>query len=301
MRRFKVTQGAAEVHDLTKEIYEKAVANKEKYSEKGKDDEQRFFAICPACDNPIQIIGLYKKLKNTDRPYGRHYNRDTKIAPHDEQAYQFCPYATRAYGKVTPDMRRKKLTDFERSIYYCVRDNFDLAIYIMKQDTGIFITESMAKNILREYLCARGYMYYWATLYNIPWMLMYFTRNRHCFGLLVRNNSELHQYLSTRQDVELESKENSNYALVKNKGQFLNLGYATILHDRKVINDEVRETIQLIVSDEKKDGTPRILKYIPMEINEYRFMNLTQSPEAQKYRNQRLLDYAKELMPDLEN
>lgn len=28
-----------------------------------------------ACDNPIQLIGLYKRLENTDRPYGKHYNR----------------------------------------------------------------------------------------------------------------------------------------------------------------------------------------------------------------------------------
>ena len=32
-----------------------------------------------ACDNPIQLIGLYKRLENTDRPYGKHYNRSLSL------------------------------------------------------------------------------------------------------------------------------------------------------------------------------------------------------------------------------
>lgn len=47
----------------------------------------------PACDNSIQLIGLYKKLENTDRPYGKHYNRSLSFAPYNETAYRFCPFA----------------------------------------------------------------------------------------------------------------------------------------------------------------------------------------------------------------
>lgn len=47
-----------------------------------------------ACDNPIQLIGLYKRLENTDRPYGKHYNRSLFFAPYNETAYCFCPYSS---------------------------------------------------------------------------------------------------------------------------------------------------------------------------------------------------------------
>lgn len=30
------------------------------------------FAVSPACDNPIQLIGLYPKSNNPISPYGRH-------------------------------------------------------------------------------------------------------------------------------------------------------------------------------------------------------------------------------------
>lgn len=52
------------------------------------------FAVCPACDNPIQIIGLYKKLEHTPNPYGRHHPRAVAdLAKYDQVSYEFCPYS----------------------------------------------------------------------------------------------------------------------------------------------------------------------------------------------------------------
>lgn len=66
MRRFKLHTGKAKVYDLTKEIYLSETKKDAHYSITGKDGCKRNFAVCPACDNPIQILGLYKKLANTD-------------------------------------------------------------------------------------------------------------------------------------------------------------------------------------------------------------------------------------------
>ena len=76
------------MYELAKENYLTKTKKDKRYSAVGKDQCKRDFAVCPACDNPIQIIGVYKKLENTDKPYGRHYNHDTAIAKHNEQAYQ---------------------------------------------------------------------------------------------------------------------------------------------------------------------------------------------------------------------
>lgn len=40
------------------------------------------------CNIPIQLVGLYKKLKNSEHPYA------SAIAAHNEQEYRFCPYAS---------------------------------------------------------------------------------------------------------------------------------------------------------------------------------------------------------------
>ena len=66
MRRFKLHTGKAKVYDLTKEIYLSETKKDAHYSITGKDGCKRNFAVCPACDNPIQILGLYKKLANTN-------------------------------------------------------------------------------------------------------------------------------------------------------------------------------------------------------------------------------------------
>lgn len=84
MRRFKLHIGEYPVYELTKENYLTKTKKDKWYNAVGKDQCKREFAVCPVCDNPIQIIGIYKKLENTDKPYGRHYNHDTAIAKHNE-------------------------------------------------------------------------------------------------------------------------------------------------------------------------------------------------------------------------
>ena len=63
------------VYELAKENYLTKTKKDKRYSAVGKDQCKRDFAVCPACDNPIQIIGVYKKLENTSftRKGGNHY------------------------------------------------------------------------------------------------------------------------------------------------------------------------------------------------------------------------------------
>ena len=141
------------MYELAKENYLTKTKKDKRYSAVGKDQCKRDFAVCPVCDNPIQIIGVYKKLENTDKPYGRHYNHDTAIAKHNEQAYQFCPYASNHYD-VTRDMKKEKMTDYERDIYRSTRNNFDLAVAILESDLGILVTKNMAEHMLKEYVAS---------------------------------------------------------------------------------------------------------------------------------------------------
>ena len=136
MRKFKLRTGVSNPYEINAENFEKLTLKQEPYHKVGKDGVPRDFGVCPACDNPIQLIGLYKKLENTDRPYGKHYSRSLSFAPYNETAYRFCPYSSNS-REVTKESRKKELTDYERNIYNAVRDYFDLAVYIIQQETGI--------------------------------------------------------------------------------------------------------------------------------------------------------------------
>ena len=69
MRWFKLHTREYPLYELAKENYLTKTKKDKRYSAVGKDQCKRDFAVCPACDNPIQIIGVYKKLENTDKPY----------------------------------------------------------------------------------------------------------------------------------------------------------------------------------------------------------------------------------------
>lgn len=299
MRRFKLVQGNVKPYDITRNNFKRFTGKKEPYVAWGSDGKKRCFGICPACDNPIQLIGLYKKLKNTDSPYGRHYNRNADIARHNEQAYFFCPYAKHLYNN-SEKILKDELTDFERNIYYAVRENFDFAVYLAEQISGLKINEWFAEEILRDYLGGEGYMYYGATYYNIPWMLLYFCMAKPVYKRLVRIGSPLYDMLKDRKDVCLQQYKNSPYYLVDKAGRWLNLQYSVILHDRKIVHDEVKEEIRLILSSSDVRGTHIQEAETVLEINEYRFSNLIHSEKAAQYRNERLLQIAEQIMPDLE-
>lgn len=43
-----------------------------------RDGVKSFYAVCPECDNPIQLIGLLRRQQDSlpRRPYGRHVGHD---------------------------------------------------------------------------------------------------------------------------------------------------------------------------------------------------------------------------------
>ena len=154
----------------------------------------------------------------------------------------------------------------------------------------------MARRILEDYLSAEGHMYYWATLYNIPWMLLYFLRPRPCYGLEVKEGSALEIFLDGRKDVSLISGKHEGYVKVDKANKFLNLNFVSILHKRQVISDEVKETLHFDVFLNNNIFPLKEMFGSDLEINEFRFPALI---EKTKYRKQWLIDLAKEVLPEI--
>lgn len=297
MREFKVRQGLSEKFEITRENFEEQPRGIKGYNVKGKDRVSRHFGICPACDNPIQLIGLYKELKNTDHPYGKHYNRSVKhVAIHNQQNYVLCPYASHTRN-VTKDMRKEKLTDYEKRIYDTVKEYFDLAIYLLQEDTGIYISQSFAREMLEYYIAGSGYMYYWASVYNIPWMLMYFMAARPLYGRLVRKGSPLYEHLGKRKEVKLEESGLEGYNIVKSSGGYLNLRFEMLFHERTVVDERVKESIALYIAPLRRSAEEPIQKekehWIRINIDENRFLHFIRKA---KYRNHNLLKIASGMM-----
>lgn len=86
------------------------------------------------------------------------------------------------------------------------------------------------------------------------------------------------------------------YVKVDKADHFLNLSFVSILHDRKVIADEVKETLHFNVFLNDDNFPSKELFGVDLEINEFRFPALVSHA---KYRQQWLVDLAKEVMPEI--
>lgn len=290
MKIFKLHTGNEEARNLTRDNYKEAMLELPReergdYSEPTKNG-RRYFAVCPACDNPTQIIGLYTKSDNVKLPYAKHYNRDSKVAKHNEQAYQFCPFASHSYA-VDKKSRKKNFGDFEKNIYVLLRENFDLAVYIAKKASGIYFTRNQLKRMASEYYMAEGYMYYHATNYNIPWMLLYFmdtSRNLSCNNLIINKGSELCDFLKTQENVSFESLDDEKTKVKVTSGE-LSIGFP-----KHQISEE-GEILEMCIV---KPG--KILKRISIPVDQTFFLHIVNHRKYPK--NDEIIRIGKERLPE---
>ena len=71
---FKAWPGRAESIVISQESYMGCTGGVAPWRRDG-DTGPSYYAVCPLCDNPIQIVGLFRRQEESRarRPYGRHH------------------------------------------------------------------------------------------------------------------------------------------------------------------------------------------------------------------------------------
>lgn len=115
----------------------------------------------------------------------------------------------------------------------------------------------------------------------------------------MRKESPLYEMIENCSDAVLERYGKGPCYRIDKAGKWLDLDYSFILHERRIVDDEVQEEIRLRLSSLDKNRLPVCISETVLNINEYRFPNLMHSQKAANYRNDRLLKIAARLMPDL--
>lgn len=189
MNRIKFYVGEMRDYPIDKDIYENIVGKDNRFFVKRQDGELSCFAVCPACNNPVQIIGFYKKSTHTEEPFAKHYLGDLKIAKYVQENYDYCPY--RAKRK---SYSRSALRSSNNPIAYLIVQklvqNFGKVVYIVSKWTGIQISQNLAKEMLNDYFTGKGYLYVGASLVNIPLMFAYFSISKTIYGRYVNATDE---------------------------------------------------------------------------------------------------------------
>jgi hypothetical protein len=245
------------------------------------------YAVCPACNNPIQIIVLYKRRKNSPKPYGKHYGKNVPdLADHNQDEYERCPYAN-------PDLhkdRTKRRNDDDpkgKELLQLLREQFDRVIKIIRKITGIQISTSLAEKMLKRFLSEKGYLYIGTNECNLPWMFAYFSDNQNLYAQFLREDTGLRRSL-----------EKNKRIYVNENGQLLNAKEKIDVHfcfRQPFINASNEEVILFEVSE----GRENTLIYKEnITVDPIFFSSLLNPSTEHAHRDQKLLDIAEKYISE---
>ncbi len=256
MKIFKTRIEDTRYFPVTPENFEEKTGKQHPWYQVNTIGEENYFAVCPACDNPTQIIGLYK----LPAPYARHGNKTIeKLASFDKEALENCPlYLPRANPQ--KEDRKSSIDGVPLKILSTVINEFDRIVYILKKVTGINFSENLLRKMLATYKAAEGYLYIGASQLNTPWIFAYMSHAQPLYMQYIKNSALLEaidQALSNAVitgDGQITAKEENG------KRAFLDLNVAFIQHKSCFSNNTLSEKMTMIITTtEGKSIVPKTI------------------------------------------
>lgn len=138
-----------------------------------------YFAICPACNNPIQIInllGVQYREEKTGRVslHGRHYRYNVDGLPtYLVENYENCPLHNPVAFRIVKVRENEQINEEIRNI---VENNRNRICTNIREITGILLNNYKLCQVIDAYITARDYCYTHTNRFNIPYSILY-TRN----------------------------------------------------------------------------------------------------------------------------
>lgn len=212
-----------------------------------------FYAVCPECDNPIQLIGLLRRQQDSlpHRPYGRHIGHDVPgVAVYDEDAYLSCPFSDPGYWRT--DRKRKPSNPTGQALYRIMRDRFDRVEYAWRESSGLLLGIKSLRRALTVWRNDKGWLNYGSTYHNLPQMLFFGLPQETLYGQCVSKNSPLASRLAAADGIFLEPSGFSDSYLRIKTSRFVDVGFVLGARKARVVNDRLTETFLLGVNVEGK-------------------------------------------------
>ncbi len=289
---FKTEVGIKESILISEENYSNATNGDKRYWRKNKKNVERYYAVCPLCDNPIQIIGLFKEHHDGRKPYGKHNKGDIEeLAAYDEDAYLSCPYSHPNQPK--EQIRRQPDSKSGYEIWNLLLTQFDRIVYIWNRTTGIRMSEAFAGQLLKIYIANEGWQFYNSNRYNLPFMLIYAERAYPLINRWIRKESAVYTILKQNGSVRFEEiPGNGSYVIVKRKGShFADISFYLTRHKPEITEEHPNETFDIVVTESGK----KVGEYT-IDVSYEWLDRLMEIPEDKAKRNHGLLDAARRIM-----
>lgn len=284
------------------EGFEADTQRQQPWYQEGAGERASQFAVCPACDNPIQLIGLYVLPANVKRPFGRHTVSGVRgLAASDAEARENCPYfKPRAHDKAA---RKKCFDGVPRKILRLLIEQFDRVVYVLERQIGISFSKNALKGMLERYRGEQGYLYTGATLRNVPWIFAYMSDATDLFMQRIAENEGLRQALSKHVPAaQVESDGRIRKATIQAgaTSPYFDVKVSFIHHRiRKEGEDgKLIETMSMVVANRRGRVLDEIYsQQISFDYDE--FERLIRIPEGKGRRRSELVELAETVLGDL--
>lgn len=286
MNVYKLSVHDCEWKPLEKTGFEASTRKNELYYRTNAKGENVQYAVCPDCNNPIQIIGLYKKLKNTPKPYAKHCVHSIPgLAEYDREAFEACALAY-PRDNLSRNARRPKNARRENQILSVLRNHFDQVAYLFRQQTGIGMSPALAREMLSTYVAAEGYRYQGASLLNTPWVFAYMAHGQNLYGRII-HDPELREAIADSCPGVVFTEQNQ-----LRSDSFLGIRFWFTRHRQSHdAHGDLKESMVLMVSNEDRDI---FKKKIPFDYDW--FQRLMAQPDEKRPRRAEFCDLAREYL-----
>lgn len=164
-------------YDLSREKYLEVTQKLSPYVQRTNNKEQ-YFAICPACGNPIQIVSLFvpeyeEQVTGRRSMHGRHYRKSISgLAVYNQARYDACPIHN-PHAFHLEEIREDEAENEE--IRHIVERNMARIANDIRALTGVRFTNQNLFGVIHRYINSRHYCYVHTNRFNLPYSILYTT------------------------------------------------------------------------------------------------------------------------------
>jgi len=227
----------------------------------------KYYAICPECENPIEIINLYieqyKDRKEDKLPlYARHVDRDIKdIANYSQLDYYNCSLSNPS--TITGGGKRAGTSPSTIEITNMLRNHTKSIYEFMSGIIGIKISEKLFDKIIKEFKQSQGELYKGITKFNLPYALLYMSNNNNISYELLDKRSGFSKTIEDAINKKSKLFEISKYNVIKPKTSFEKGKYKALeiyFSDHKLTYKNTVESMLIIIKENDNGKLKEILK-----------------------------------------
>lgn len=226
-----------------------------------------YYALCPECENPIEIVNLYieqhKKRKEDNLPlYARHVNRNIKnIANYSQLDFDNC--SLKNPSTITGGGKRTGNSPSTIEIINLLKNHTELIYRFMSEIIGLKISEKLFNKIIEKFKQSNGELYKGVTKFNLPYTILYMSDNNNISYESLNLKSEFSKTIRTAIIEKSELFEISKYDKIVPKTSFEKGKYKALeiyFSDHKLKYNNSIESMLIIIKENNNNKLNEILR-----------------------------------------